>query len=82
MSPTPLSSDLVGMTTEPSPVAWDSKDAMLYACGVGAKPDRELDFLFARQQGRVVGLVPAYNHCASCRGAPNALVQHRIARWD
>lgn len=41
-----LSSDLVGFTADPTPVSWDSKDVLLYACGVGAKPDGELDFLY------------------------------------
>src|SRR5205085_10663398 len=45
MSPEPLSS-LLGRTFDPIPVSWDSKDTMLYAVGVGARPETELDFLF------------------------------------
>jgi acyl dehydratase len=38
-------------------VSWDSKDVMLYACGVGAKPDRELDFLY---EGRGPKVLPTF----------------------
>ena len=57
MSATALSPDLVGFTAEPSPVAWESKDVLLYACGVGAKPDGELDFLF---EGRGPKVLPTF----------------------
>ena len=57
MSPTALSSDLVGMTTDPTPVSWDSKDVLLYACGVGAKPDTDLDFLY---EGRGPKVLPTF----------------------
>jgi acyl dehydratase len=53
----PLSSDLVGHRGDPSPVSWDSKDVMLYACGVGAKPDGELDFLY---EGRGPKVLPTF----------------------
>ncbi|MEZ5218721.1 MAG: MaoC/PaaZ C-terminal domain-containing protein [Ilumatobacteraceae bacterium] len=32
----PLNPDAVGSTTEPTPISWTSKDALLYAVGVGA----------------------------------------------
>ena len=54
MSPTPLSSALVGTTTEPAPVSWEPKDVLLYACGVGAKPDRDLDFLYEGKGPKVL----------------------------
>jgi len=57
MSPTSLSPDLVGMTTDPTPVSWDSKDVLLYACGVGAKPDTDLDFLY---EGRGPKVLPTF----------------------
>lgn len=56
MSPEPLSS-LAGRTFEPVAVAWDSKDAMLYAVGVGARPETELDFLF---EGKGPKVLPTY----------------------
>lgn len=57
MSPTSLSSELVGMTTDPTPVSWDSRDVLLYACGVGAKPDTDLDFLY---EGRGPKVLPTF----------------------
>jgi acyl dehydratase len=56
MSPEPLSS-LLGRTFDPIPVSWDSKDTMLYAVGVGARPETELDFLF---EGKGPKVLPTY----------------------
>ena len=53
----PISSDLVGMTFEPVPFSWDSKDVMLYAVGVGAKPVGELEFVF---EGKGPKVLPTY----------------------
>ena len=52
-----LDHSLVGMPSEPQVRSWDSKDALLYAVGVGAglgdplqeKPDREPDYLLIQQ---------------------------------
>ncbi len=52
-----LSSDLVGKTFDPMPVSWDSKDVMLYAVGVGAKPQTELDFVY---EGKGPKVLPTY----------------------
>ena len=52
-----ISSDLVGMTFEPVPFSWDSKDVMLYAVGVGAKPEGELEFVY---EGKVPRVLPTY----------------------
>jgi acyl dehydratase len=41
-----LSPDVVGLKGEPSQYSYDSKDAMLYACGIGARPYDDLNFLF------------------------------------
>jgi acyl dehydratase len=49
-----ISSDLVGMTFEPVPFSWDAKDVMLYAVGVGAKPEGELEFVFEAKGPRVL----------------------------
>jgi len=53
----PISKDLVGMSFEPIPFAWTSKDVMLYALGVGAKPDGELDFVY---EGKGPKVLPTY----------------------
>lgn len=52
-----ISSDLVGMSFEPVPFSWDSKDVMLYAVGVGAKPEGELDFVY---EGKGPKVLPTY----------------------
>jgi acyl dehydratase len=53
MSPA-LSPDLVGLKGEPTEYSWTSKDAMLYALGVGARPYEDLDFLFEGKGPRVL----------------------------
>jgi acyl dehydratase len=50
----PISKDLVGMSFEPVPHSWDSKDVMLYAVGVGAKPEGELEFVFEGKGPKVL----------------------------
>jgi acyl dehydratase len=52
-----LSADLVGHEFDPQPVAWTTKDTILYALGVGAKPGAELDFLF---EGRGPQVLPTF----------------------
>lgn len=42
------------MTFEPIPFSWDAKDVMLYAVGVGAKPDGELDFVYEAKGPKVL----------------------------
>lgn len=53
----PISSDLVGMTFDPIPFAWETKDVLLYAVGVGAKPERELEFVY---EGKGPRVLPTY----------------------
>jgi acyl dehydratase len=50
----PISKDLVGMSFDPVPFSWTSKDVMLYALGVGAKPDGELDFVYEGKGPKVL----------------------------
>ena len=57
MEPQPLSANLVGTKFEPRQVSWNSKDTMLYALGVGARPSDELDFLY---EGRGPKVLPTY----------------------
>lgn len=51
---TPISKDLVGMTFDPVPFEWKSKDTILYALGVGAKPDGELEYVYEGKGPRVL----------------------------
>lgn len=53
----PISSDLVGLTFAPVEFSWDSKDVMLYAVGVGAKPDGELEYVY---EGKGPKVIPTY----------------------
>src|SRR5512136_2299843 len=53
----PISSDLVGMTFEPVRFTWAAKDVMLYAVGVGAKPEGELEYVF---EGKGPKVLPTY----------------------
>jgi acyl dehydratase len=49
-----LSSDLVGLKGDPTEYSWTSKDALLYAVGVGARPYDELDLLFEGKGPKVL----------------------------
>jgi len=60
-----LSSDLVGLKGEPSTYQWSSKDAMLYACGVGARPYEDVDFLF---EGKGPKVLPTFGVIAGMAG--------------
>jgi acyl dehydratase len=56
-----ISSDLVGMEFEPSEVSWKADNTMLYALAVGAKPDKELDFVYENKGPKVLptfGVIP------------------------
>jgi len=53
----PISSDLVGLTFEPVEFSWGTKDVILYALGVGAKPKDELEFVF---EGKGPKVLPTY----------------------
>jgi acyl dehydratase len=54
MSPLKISKELVGMTFEPTAFSWTWKDVILYALGVGAKPDADLDYLFEGKGPKVL----------------------------
>lgn len=53
----PISPALVGMTFPPVTFRWEAKDVMLYAVGVGAQPEDELDFVY---EGRGPKVLPTY----------------------
>ncbi|MCK4178167.1 MaoC/PaaZ C-terminal domain-containing protein [Aciditerrimonas ferrireducens] len=55
--PEVLSTAVVGRTFDPVTVRWKPEDVMLYALGVGATPEAELDFLY---EGRGPKVLPTY----------------------
>lgn len=68
-----LDHSLVGVTSEPQERSWDSKDALLYAVGVGAglgDPLQELDFTTENCEGIEQKVLPTYAVLVSqARGA-------------
>ena len=57
-----MSSDLVGMVFDPISFEWTAKDVILYALGVGAKPDGELEYVYEGKGPKVLptyGVIPA-----------------------
>jgi hypothetical protein len=59
----PLDLDAVGRSAGPREVAWTSKDALLYALGVGAgqeDPLRELEFTTENSQGTGQRVLPTF----------------------
>ena len=57
MARQPLSPDLVGMTTAPATFEWQQKDVMLYALGVGARPEADLEYVY---EGKGPKVLPTY----------------------
>lgn len=57
MTRKPISSDLVGLEFPITTQTWSSKDTMLYALGVGARPAGDLDFIY---EGRGPKVLPTY----------------------
>lgn len=74
--------DLVGRAMEPLTHSYTWKDCVLYALGVGAKTDRELDFLFEASGPKVLptfAVVPSFTamlNVAGKLGANMAMVVH------
>ena len=54
MSQRKISSDLVGMTFAPVTFSWTWKEVILYALGVGAKPEGDLDYVFEGKGPKVL----------------------------
>lgn len=52
-----ITPDLVGTKFEPIVTGWDEKDTILYALGVGAKPEFELQYLY---EGKGPEVLPTY----------------------
>jgi acyl dehydratase len=62
--PLTINNDLVGMQFDPVEVSWTSKDTILYALGVGATPDDELDYIYEPKGPKVIptfGVCPGLN---------------------
>ena len=57
MTREPLSPDVVGLEIDEVPFSWTQKDTILYALGVGAKPDGELEFVY---EGKGPKVLPTY----------------------
>lgn len=57
MTRKPISSDLVGLEFPVTTQTWSSKDTMLYALGVGARPAEDLDYIY---EGRGPKVLPTY----------------------
>ena len=58
-----LDHSLVGVPSEPQTRSWDSKDALLYAVGVGAglgDPLQELEFTTENSEGIEQKVLPTY----------------------
>ena len=59
-----INSELVGLTSDPTPVTWSQRDVMLYALAVGAKPVQELDFVYEAKGPKVLptfAVIPGLN---------------------
>jgi acyl dehydratase len=46
MEARPIGADLVGTQLPPAEFTWDARDAIVYALGVGADPQTELDYVY------------------------------------
>ncbi|MSP42573.1 MAG: 3-alpha,7-alpha,12-alpha-trihydroxy-5-beta-cholest-24-enoyl-CoA hydratase [Alphaproteobacteria bacterium] len=57
MAKLPMNAKLLGHVFEPIEVSWDHKDTILYALGVGAKPEGQLDFVF---EGKGPKVLPSF----------------------
>jgi acyl dehydratase len=49
-----VGADLVGLQLPPTEFAWDERDAIVYALGVGASPTDELDYLYESRGPKVL----------------------------
>jgi len=54
MSKLKISNELLGMEFDPVEVKWNSQKTMLYALGVGAKPEGELDYVYEAKGPKVL----------------------------
>jgi acyl dehydratase len=67
----PLSPDIVGVEFAPMEFSWTKRDAIVYALGVGARPDGELDFVYERKGPAVLptyAVIPGMNALVGLAG--------------
>jgi len=57
MSRKPITKDLAGLSLGSKPISWNQKDVMLYALGVGSRPDEDLEYVY---EGRGPKVLPTY----------------------
>ncbi len=50
----PISGELVAITFAPVSFSWSQKDVMLYALGVGARPEIDLEYVFEDKGPKVL----------------------------
>lgn len=71
MSRVPLNADLIGFELDTIESSWNQKDTILYALGVGAQPEGELEYLYEGKGPKVLptfGVTIGLNAIASCLG--------------
>ncbi len=76
----PINPDAVGTKSEPARRKWNSKDALIYALGVGAgaaDPLDELEFTTENTSGKEQRVLP--DHRRGARPARRRLRRHRLA---
>jgi acyl dehydratase len=71
----PLNPDAVGTESEPVDVSWDSKDALLYAVGVGAGTD-ELAFTTENTNGVAQRVLPTFPVVIGWGAATGSALRH------
>jgi len=79
-----ISADLVGTVFEPITTSWSKKDTILYALGVGAKPEDELEYLYEGKGPLVLptyAVIPALKTMSNLRQAVK-LKLHRLLHGE
>lgn len=61
----PLNSEIVGLKLDPVEGSWQAKDTILYALGVGAQPEGELEFVY---EGKGPKVLPTFGVIAGLNG--------------
>src|SRR5687768_15993404 len=83
MSTQTINADMVGREFDVIEGSWETKDALLYAVGVGCKPTDELDFVFEGKGPKVLptfGVIPGFavmgTSIGSIPGVNPAMILH------
>lgn len=75
---------MIGSTSAAEPVAWDERDVMLYALGVGAgvgAPERELALTTENSRGVALAVLPSFLSTLMVGHSPPALAALDAARF-